>query len=78
MNQFKLIVEILGAETDSRVSRVDILLSTSGLIKPIITQTAVWTPRVLVKASIERPKIKPRKISIALEVLNGSNSKKMR
>ena len=78
MNQFRLIVEIRGAETDSRVSRVDILFSTSGLIKPIITQTAVWTPRVLVKASIERPRINPRNIKTALEVLKGSNNRKMR
>ncbi len=40
MNQFKLMVEILGAETDSRVSRVEILLRMAGLTNPIKTQTA--------------------------------------
>jgi len=58
-------VDILGAETDSRVSRVEILLRIPGLTKPISTQTAECTPNVLVNASIESPKIKPRNMSIA-------------
>ena len=65
MNQFRLMVEILGAETDSRVSRVEISFRITGLIKPITTQTAAWTPSVLVKASTERPKINPRNINKA-------------
>ena len=40
MNQFRLIVEIRGAETDSRVSLVEILLRMAGLTNPIRTQTA--------------------------------------